>query len=132
MPAQCTPLLTAKEAIAIHVRWRITLQTAVATRQPLSVNAIRVIEQPDECCIGRWLLSSHTFAIRRRPEYLALVARHVEFHREMAHLARLIDGGDFEAAERALAAGGSFQKASRAIAGAISAIDRIQTVSLAR
>jgi methyl-accepting chemotaxis protein len=131
MSAQCTSLLNAKEAIAIHVRWRITLLMAVTTREPLSANATRIIDHPDECCIGRWLLSSQTFAIRRRPEYLALVARHIEFHREMAHIASLIQAAEFDAAAAALGPAGSFQRASHAIAGAISAIDRIQRIAFA-
>jgi methyl-accepting chemotaxis protein len=131
MSAQCTPLLNAKEAIAIHVRWRIALQMAIATREPLSASAVSAIDHPDDCCIGRWLLSSHTFAIRRRPEYLALVARHIEFHREMAHIARLIHTSDFDTATAALGPAGSFQRASRAIANAITAVDRIQTITLA-
>jgi methyl-accepting chemotaxis protein len=130
MSAQCTPLLNAKEAIAIHIRWRITLQTAIATRTPLSANANHVIEHPDECCIGRWLLSPDTLAIRRRPGYIALVQRHREFHHEMAHIARLIRHGDFHTAATALGPAGSFQKASRAIAGAITAIDRIHSIAL--
>jgi methyl-accepting chemotaxis protein len=131
MSVECSSILSAKDAIATHIRWKITLQFAIERREPLSANATRAIEHPDECCIGRWLLSPRTLGIRRRPEYLALVARHGEFHREMIQIARLIAREDYPAAERALGPGGGFQKASVAIANAITAVDRVQAIVLA-
>jgi methyl-accepting chemotaxis protein len=124
------PVLTAKDAITRHVRWKITLQLAIQMREPLTPRAIRAIQYPDECSIGKWLLSPLTLKIRRTPEYRALVPRHEEFHAAMVEIAELINSGDFAAAERGLDPNGRFRKAAQAVACAITAVDRIQTIAL--
>ncbi|MGD0796377.1 MAG: hypothetical protein ABR910_01525 [Acidobacteriaceae bacterium] len=116
-------VLSAKDAIAMHMRWRITLQLAIARREPLSPAAVRAIKEPNECCIGVWLLSSRTRAVRHTPQYLALVARHLEFHREMLEIATQIANRNFAAANRALDPGNGFQRASLALATALTAFD---------
>ena len=125
------PIVTAKDAIAHHMRWRITLQLAVAMREPLSPGATRAIEHLEECSIGKWLVSRHTLNIRNTPQHRDLVARHEEFHRVMTPIAFLINHGDYEAAGQALAPGSSFRKASQAISSAIMALDRIQSIAIA-
>jgi hypothetical protein len=123
-------VLTVKDAIAKHIRWKITLQLAITRLEPLSPGAIRAIEQPNECCIGAWLLSRHTLAIRRKPEYLAVVAHHLQFHREMLQIANQIANRNFPAATRALEPKGSFHRVSLALAGALTALDRIQKIQM--
>lgn len=125
------PIVTAKEAIAHHMRWRITLQLAVTLREPLSPGATRAIQHLEECSIGKWLVSRHTLDVRNTPQYRNLVARHEEFHRVMTQIAFSINHGEYEAAGQALAPGSSFRKASQAISGAIMALDRVQTIAIA-
>jgi hypothetical protein len=125
------PIITAKEAVAHHMRWRITLQLAVAMREPLSPGATRAIEHLEECTIGKWLVSQHTLSARDTPEYQALVARHEEFHRVMHEIAFSISHEDYETAGLALAPGSSFRRAAQAISSAMMALDRIQTIALA-
>jgi hypothetical protein len=117
-------VLTVKDAIAMHIRWKVTLQLAIARQEPLSPAAIRAIEQPDECCIGAWLISPQAFSLRRSPAYLTVVKCHAAFHREMLGIANQIASRDFAAAARALDPGGSFQGASFALAGALTTLDR--------
>jgi methyl-accepting chemotaxis protein len=119
------PILTARDAIASHVRWKITLLMATRMREPLSARATHSIQHPDECSIRQWLRSPHTLHLRRTPEYRAVVDRHAEFHREMQTIASLINTGDFTTAERLLNAPTGFQRASTAVANAIMALDRI-------
>ena len=123
-------VLTVKDAIAKHVRWKITLQLAVVRLEPLSPGAIRAIEHPEECCIGAWLRSRHTVAIRHQPEYVSVVAHHVAFHREMLQIADRIANKDFAAASRHLDPRGSFHRASQALASALTALDLIKKIAL--
>ena len=125
------PIVTAKDAIGHHMRWRITLQLAVTMREPLSPGATRAIQHLEECSIGKWLVSRHTLNVRGTPEYRDLVARHEEFHRVMTQIAFSINHGDYETAGRALAPGSSFRRAAQAIASAIMALDRIQSIAIA-
>ena len=124
-------VITAKDAIARHIRWRVTLQFAVSRQEQLDPEDVHAIDHLNECSIGKWLKSSHTVKIRQTPEYRALIARHEEFHREMQKIARLIESKKFAAAERALDPDSSFKKAAQAIASAINAVDSIQTIAIA-
>jgi hypothetical protein len=124
-------IVTARDAIASHIRWKITLLTAVKLHEPLSARATHSIEHPDECSIRQWLLSQHTLHLRRAPEYRAALDRHTEFHREMLKIAALINSADYAAAECLLNSPAGFQSASNAVANAIMALDRIPAAGLA-
>ena len=125
------PIVTAKDAIAHHMRWRITLQLAVTRREPLSPGATRAIQHLEECSIGKWIVSRHTLNVRDTPQYRDLVARHEEIHRELAQIASLVNNRKYSAARRALDPNSSFRQASQAMASAITAFDSIQTVATA-
>jgi hypothetical protein len=125
------PIVTARDAIASHVRWKITLLTATRMREPLSERATHSIQHPDECSIHQWLVSQHTLHLRGAPEYRAVLDRHVEFHREMQAIARLINAAEYTTAERLLNSPAGFQHASIAVANAIMALERIPAGKLA-
>ena len=124
-------IVTARDAIASHVRWKITLLTAARMRESLSDRATQSILHPNECDIRRWLLSSHTAHLRRAPEYRAVLDRHADFHREMQRIAALLNAGEFAAAETQLKSPGSFERASIAVANAIMALERVPAAALA-
>jgi hypothetical protein len=126
MPAEtyiAKTIENARDAIASHVRWKIALLLAARMHEPLSERATRAIEHPEECSIRKWLLSEHTLHLRGRPEYLAALNQHTAFHGQMLAIANLINGGEYEQAERLLNAADSFQNASTALANAIMALD---------
>lgn len=125
------PVVTAKDAIASHMQWKITLQLAIALNETLSPSAIRAIEHSEGCPIGRWLVSQHASSIRNTPEYRDLVARHEEVHREVAQIATMINNRKYSAARRALDPNSRFRQASQAMASAIMALDSIQTIAIA-
>ncbi|MGP8261024.1 MAG: hypothetical protein ACLQM6_13840 [Acidobacteriaceae bacterium] len=114
----------APDAIASHVRWKIALLLAARMHEPLSERATRSIEHPEECSIRKWLLSEHTLHLRGRPEYMAALDQHTAFHGQMQGIAHLINGGEYDQAERLLNAADPFQNASTALANAIMALDR--------
>ena len=120
------PILTARDAIASHVRWKITLLLAIRMREPLSSRATHSIQNPAECSIRQWLLSSHTQNLRGTPEHAAVLDRHQQFHIEMQHIATLINDAQYEAAEILLNAPG-FQKASNAVANALMCLGRLSS-----
>ncbi len=124
-PYIAKPILNARDAIASHVRWKITLLTAARMKETLTERATRSIEHPDECSIRRWLLSDRTLAIRGTPEFKALLDRHLDFHREMQRIAKLLNAGRYADAELQLCARTSFDHASTALANALMTVDRI-------
>jgi len=124
-------IVTARDAIASLVRWKITLLTATQMREPLCERATRSIEHTDECSIGQWLLSRHTLHLRHAPEYRTALDRHIEFHHEMHNVARLINAGEYDGAERLLNSPAGFQHASNAVANAIMALERVPAAKLA-
>jgi hypothetical protein len=125
IPFIAKPILTTRDAIASHVRWKITLLMAARMREPLSERATHSIEHPNHCSIRRWLLSQYTLHMRQTPEYQAVLRAHDHFHREMLKVAALINDGDYTAAETHLNSSQSFQGASNSLAGAIMALDRL-------
>ena len=124
-------IVTPRDAIASLVRWKITLLMATQMRERLSPRATQSIENPQECSIGLWLVSSHTLHLRGTSEYRAVLHLHFEFHREMQKIARLINSEDYASAERLLNEPIGIQTVSVAVANAIMALERIPAAKLA-
>jgi len=116
----------ASDAIACHLRWKITLLLAASLREPLSQRATRSIHHPEDCNIQKWLFSRHTLHLRATPEYRRVYDLHLAFHDVMRRIADLINSGDFPQAESLLNAPEPFQSASNALANAIMALDRCE------
>jgi hypothetical protein len=117
------PILTPRDAIASHVRWKITLQLAMHLREPLSERATRSITHIEECSIHKWLLSEHTRHVRHSTEYRAVVQLHSAFHDQMLQIANLLQATDFDEVERRVNHPGPFQDASNALANAIMSLE---------
>jgi hypothetical protein len=122
MPYIAKVVVTPQDAIASHVRWKITLLLAATLREPLTERATHSILHPEECSISKWLVSAHTEHLRGTPEYRAVLDLHAAFHDQMQQIANLLNSGDFAEAERLLKAPSPFQSASRALANAIMAL----------
>jgi hypothetical protein len=125
-----TAILNAKGAIARHMQWRMTLQLAITLEEPLAPEHIQQIRTYRRCAIGRWLDSEATAAMRQHPAYVDLCDKHVDFHREMDGVAKLIEGGRYAEAARAIDPYSSFAYSSKALALAITAYDRIATIAV--
>ena len=115
------------DAIASHVRWKITLLLAARMREPLSPRATNSLQRPEECSIRRWLLSEHTLHLRGTPEYQNALDQHLAFHGQMLRIADLINAGEYEQAERLLNSPEHFHNPSIALANAIMALDHPST-----
>ena len=125
IPYIAKTILTTHDAIASHVRWKITLLLAVKMREPLSARAQQSIQHPEQCSIGKWLLGKHTVHLRGTKEYLAVLDGHEAFHRQMLRIANLINSGDFDEADCLLNSPEPFLSASNTLANAIMALDRV-------
>jgi hypothetical protein len=123
-PYIAKPVASGRDAIASHVRWKITLLLATRMREPLSERASQSIRHPEACSIRKWLTSRQTLHLRGTPEYRAALTLHTEFHAQMQRIADLIDAGDYQQADRLLNSPESFQNASNALANALMALDR--------
>jgi hypothetical protein len=123
-------ILTAKDAIARHMQWRIALQFAITIQEALSTDQFDEIQHDERCAIGRWLVSSATKKIRATAELENLVRAHYRFHREMEVVAQLLSEGKFEQANRAIGSDSDFQEASHEIAMAIMAVDRLLVMAV--
>ncbi len=128
MPAEtyiAKTIESARDAIASHVRWKITLLLATRMREPLSERATHCIQHPEECSIRKWLLGQHTLHLRGTPQYHAALEMHTAFHGQMRRIADLINDAEYDQAERLLSDAESFQNASNTLANAIMALDRV-------
>jgi hypothetical protein len=130
-PFIAKPILTTRDAIASHVRWKVTLLSAARMCETLTDHATHGVQNPDECAICPWLLDQYDPDLRQTSEYLAVLHWHREFHLELLAAAQLINAGEFAAAERLLNTSQSFQFASASLADAILELDRIAPVCLA-
>jgi hypothetical protein len=124
IPYIAEPVLSGHDAVASHMRWRITLLLATQMREPLSARATRSIHHPEECSIHKWLASRLTLHLRRTLEYHAALTLHLEFHIQMQRIADHINAGQFDQADRLLSSPESFQNVSNAFANALMALDR--------
>jgi hypothetical protein len=124
VPYIAKPVTTPQDAIASHVRWKITLLLAVQLREPLSDRATRSLQHPEECSIHKWLQSDYTRHLRGKREHRAVIDLHAAFHSQMLKVATLLSERDFEQAQRLLNQPGPFQEASNSLANAIMALDR--------
>ncbi len=127
---ETTVVLSARQAIAKHVQWKIALQFAVITREQLTVEQIEGIEHPHRCSIGRWLDSPEHVTMQTHPAFRNLANRHLRFHQEMMAIARLIAAECFAEAAARMDNLGEFTQAGQALALAIMALDRIVPIAI--
>lgn len=126
--SQPAELLSAKDLIARHEEWKLTLWAAAFSRTPLSVEQIQQIVYPDRCPIGRWLDSPASAALRKHQTYKDVVQNHQDFHQEMMEVASLLTRRDFPAAVRAIQNGSSFAECGRRLAASILALNQLEKI----
>jgi hypothetical protein len=128
MPEDEVVNLTAKDLIARHEEWKLTLWAAAFTRQALTVDQIEAIVYPDCCAIGRWLLSDASGKLWESDEFKELKQLHGEFHGEMMEIAKLLTSRDFPGAVKAIKEGSSFAEVGRKLARGIAAVNKLERI----
>jgi hypothetical protein len=121
-------VLTAKDLIARHEAWKLTLWGAVFSRKPLSLEQVNQIVHAEQCPIGRWLESEASANLRDSEEYEDVVDFHADFHEEMMAVASLLASKEYDEARRAIAPGSSFAETGRQLVQAITALNRVQRI----
>lgn len=96
-------------AIEAHRQWKVKLRQAIAARGQLDADTLC---RDDRCPLGRWLHGPGGTRWSGQPQFVALVARHAEFHRVAGGVARRINQGAYDAAEQLLGSGSEFAAVS--------------------
>jgi methyl-accepting chemotaxis protein len=96
-------------AIQAHRQWKVKLRQAIAKHERLDADTIC---RDDACPLGRWLHGPGGARWGGKPSFVELVDRHAGFHRAAGAVARQINAGDYERAERLIGAGSDFARAS--------------------
>ena len=96
-------------AIEAHRQWKVRLRQAIAERGRLDAESIC---RDDQCPLGRWLHGDGGRRWGTRPTFVALVDKHAQFHQTAADVARRINGGQYDQAERLIGGGSAFARVS--------------------
>ncbi len=109
------------DAIATHVRWKVKLRQAMASREKLDPNTIR---RDDACELGKWLRGPGKRHHGHCAPFAELVQHHAEFHEQAALVATEINAGHHDKATHMLNGGSAYWAASAAIAASVVRLKR--------
>ena len=96
-------------AIAAHREWKIRLRSAMAEHGQLDADTLC---RDDQCPLGRWLHGPGGAQWGSKPSFRALVDKHAEFHTCAGEVARRINLGQMDQAERLIGSGSRFSQIS--------------------
>jgi methyl-accepting chemotaxis protein len=106
---QLTPDFDFDAAIGAHRDWKVKLRQAIAQQGRLDADTIC---RDDQCPLGRWLHGDGQRRWGGRPSFVVLVEKHAQFHQTAGDVARRINGGQYEQAERLIGSGSQFARFS--------------------
>ena len=96
-------------AIAAHREWKVKLRSAMAEHGRLDADTLC---RDDQCPLGRWLHGPGGSRWGSQPSFRALVDKHGEFHTTAGEVARRINMGQMDQAERLIGSGSRFAQLS--------------------
>ncbi len=103
-----------QKAIAAHANWKAHLREAVETGK--FEGTVAIVKRDNRCEFGKWLYGPDFSAAERQTEdYRAVIELHAKFHQEAAKVVELVNSGQHDAADEAMALQGSYNKASCAL-----------------
>jgi len=108
-------------AIEAHRQWKVKLRKAIAEREHLDADTIC---RDDQCPLGRWIHGPGGERHGTRRLFTDLLARHADFHRAAGAVARRINSGAMEDAERLISAGSEFARLSNEVGTLLTAARR--------
>jgi hypothetical protein len=110
------------EAIQKHAEWKVKFRSAILKKEQMDVATI----SKDNCCqLGQWLYGDGKARYGTKPEFTALLERHKAFHSEAGKVARLINAGQYDQAEKELANGTPYSQTSSAVGTSIIQLKRL-------
>jgi methyl-accepting chemotaxis protein len=113
LPAAAADGFDFNKAIEAHRAWKVKLRQAIDQQQQLDADTLC---RDDRCPLGQWLHGSGGQRYGGRPSFVALLEKHADFHREAGAVARRINGGQYEDAERLIGSGSRFAQVSTEVA----------------
>ena len=100
------------KAIDAHRQWKVKLRAAIAEHAQLDAEAIC---RDDRCPLGQWLHGAGGQRWGTQPGFVALLESHAEFHKTAGGVARKINAGDYQSAERLIGSGSEFARISNEV-----------------
>ena len=101
------------QAIEARRAWKVRLRQAIADHAQLDADTIC---RDDRCPLGQWLHGEGGRRWGSRPGFGELLGKHAEFHQEAGSVARRINAGQYDEAERLIGAGSRFAQVSTEVA----------------
>ncbi len=99
-------------AIKAHADWRSRLRAAAMKGEQVDADTIC---RDDQCPLGKWLHGSGQGRFGSKPSFVELVSAHRQFHEEAGKVARTINQGASEQAEKMLEGETPFARASQTV-----------------
>jgi methyl-accepting chemotaxis protein len=97
------------KAIDGHRQWKVKLRKSIAEKGQLDANTIC---KDDQCPLGKWLHGPGGARWGNKPSFVELTTRHAEFHQTAGAVARTINAGQWNDAERLIGGGSRFAQVS--------------------
>lgn len=108
--------------IDAHRQWKVKLRDAIEQRSEVDV---ATLSRDDCCALGQWAHGEGQRIHGGKPNFVALLARHAEFHIEAGLVGRLINEQRYPQAEVALTAGTPFANCTNEVVLCLSAAKRL-------
>jgi hypothetical protein len=109
-------------AHAAHSAWKGRLRQAIENQETLDTACIG----RDDCCeLGKWLHGEGRGRFGHLPEFVALLERHKEFHREAGFVADMINQKQYSSAVAQIGGMTYFATTSTATGLAIRALEKV-------
>jgi methyl-accepting chemotaxis protein len=104
-------------ALKKHADWKVKLRSAISSKEVLDAD---IISRDDCCDFGKWLYHADACAtVGHLPSYQECMQQHTAFHRVAGDIAKMINSGQYEQAEKLLSNGSDFMNTSSAVGSAI-------------
>ena len=113
--------LNVDSAIEAHRQWKVKLRAAIDQQTQLDAETLSC---DDRCTLGQWIYGPGGQTFGNRPGFLALLEDHKSFHKAAGDVARRINSGSLDDAQRMLGAGSVFARASNAVIMRLTRIKR--------
>ncbi len=110
-PSQASAVFDFDQAIEAHRAWKVKLRGAIANQQKLDAETLC---RDDRCPLGQWLHGAGSKRWGSHPAFVQLIGQHAEFHQEAGAVAKAVNQGAYEQAERLIGSGSRFAEVSTA------------------
>jgi hypothetical protein len=108
--------------IDAHRQWKVKLRQAIEDRATVDV---ATLSRDDLCALGKWAHGEGGQCHAGKPGFVALLARHAEFHRAAGEVGTLVNQRRYRDAELALTSGTAFARGTSEVVLCLSSAKRL-------